>query len=853
MQNADNMKMTRTSDELFKHAVELFFGMNPIESWWFLVAFYFAKKRRLTIVENDGFISKSTIAYMDKEYAQITFDKEHFDDWEERGVKSLALLVKDVAKDSIEENIIFNLASWLRIKMHSVSLVGMMNNVFKQKRWEPAFLFEVAHCLMEIPDDWYNEHFETKFEMIVERIISNETRNAGGYIQPKELTQLMVKQLNYKEGSIYNPFTGLASLPIALTGEKCYAQEINPSIGVKAQLRLLAHGCSPDSIHLEDSIVDFKDADYIVCNPPFSLNIRNSQQKDFGFGRSFFRSDAFVLYAGALSAKKRFVVALPLGVLFRGGEDFTIRKELIAKGWIEKVIILPQRILQFTSLTLAVLVIDKQKPHRDSVQLVDASSCFNEGKRKVNVIDLDAINELIEGESRHSISVSIEQLFSNSCILLPTPYIDSEITSVPGQNIVELKQVLTVHRKRTTSDVEGKVLAHSDLPQSKFKVDINAESMTTREVRAGAIILDEELLVVDTATPFYRSGVFYPKKGVAYSHARSMLVFKYDKTKVLSQYLINELGRKYVKEQLAASSYSMFVKITSDEFLSIKINLPSIEKQREIVLNDQRSYINELGLELSTLELKQHDDFLKAVGARKHAIGQVMMNVISGMNLISNYVKKHDDIHKQDVVGISSGRTFGDLIDSLKSNITRVSKMIDLINKNITFSESETVVVVDVVNQFIKEDMGDFYTIQFASIDRSSCSISKDNLMQILSNIRTNAIRHGFIDKSKREAKAYVIRIEAYPIEHYGKQYLQLLVSNNGAPLQNGLTEDKIFTWGNSTGNGTGIGAWEIKSIVEHYGGTVSIHSYKDDMTTDFCVEYEILLPLSSKEDDDKQ
>ena len=129
MQKADNMKMTRTSDELFKHAVELFFGMNPIEPWWFLVAFYFAKKRRLSIVENDGFISKSTIAYMDKDYAQITFDKEHFDDWEERGVKSLALLVKDVAKDSIEENIIFSLASWLRIKMHGAS---MMNNVFKQ-------------------------------------------------------------------------------------------------------------------------------------------------------------------------------------------------------------------------------------------------------------------------------------------------------------------------------------------------------------------------------------------------------------------------------------------------------------------------------------------------------------------------------------------------------------------------------------------------------------------------------------------------------------------------------------------------------------------------------------------------
>ena len=849
MQKADNMKMTRTSDELFKHAVELFFGMNPIEPWWFLVAFYFAKKRRLSIVENDGFISKSTIAYMDKDYAQITFDKEHFDDWEERDVKSLALLVKDVAKDSIEENIIFSLASWFRIKMHGAS---MMNNVFKQKQWEPAFLFEVAHCLMEIPDDWYNEHFETKFEMIVERIISNEGRNVGGYIQPKELTQLMVKQLNYKEGSIYNPFTGLASLPIALTGEKCYAQEINPSIGMKAQLRLLAHGCSPDSIHLEDSLVDFKDADYIVCNPPFSLNIRNSQQKDFGFGRSFFRSDAFALYAGALSAKKRFVVALPLGVLFRGGEDFTIRKELIAKGWVEKVIILPQRILQFTSKTLAILVIDKQKPHRDSVQLVDASSCFNEGKRKVNIIDLDAINELIEGESRHSISVSIEQLFSNSCILLPTPYIDSEIISVPGQNIVELKQILTRHRKRTTSDVVGKVLAHSDLPQSKFKVDFNAESMTTREVRVGAIILDEELLVVDTATPIYRSGVFYPQKGVAYSLASSMLVFKYDKTKVLPQYLINELGREYVKEQLVASSYSMFVKITYDEFLSIKINLPSIEKQREIVLNDQRSYINELGLELSALELKQHDDFLKAVGARKHAIGQVMMNVISGMNLISNYVKKHDDIHKQDVVGISSGRTFEDVIASLKSNISRVSKMINVINKDITYGVSEEVIVEDVIGEFVHEDMGDFYSIQTSFNGKHICLMSKDSLLQLLSNIRANAILHGFTDSKKRDAKKiYVIRIETDTIEQNGKPYLQLLIANNGTPLLDGFTQDKVFTWGNSTGNSTGIGAWEVRSIVEHYYGTVTINSYKDDMTTDFCVEYEILLPLSSKEDDD--
>ena len=103
-----------------------------------------------------------------------------------------------------------------------------------------------------------------------------------------------------------------------------------------------------------------------------------------------------------------------------------------------------------------------------------------------------------------------------------------------------------------------------------------------------------------------------------------------------------------------------------------------------------------------------------------------------------------------------------------------------------------------------------------------------------------NAVRHGFIDESRTD---YSIRIDLLPCKlENGDVGVCISVANNGAPLSNAVSSDKIYTWGVSS-NGTGIGAYEVKGIIEAAGGRVDFESNPNE-ESGYCVKYKLMLPL---------
>ena len=99
----------------------------------------------------------------------------------------------------------------------------------------------------------------------------------------------------------------------------------------------------------------------------------------------------------------------------------------------------------------------------------------------------------------------------------------------------------------------------------------------------------------------------------------------------------------------------------------------------------------------------------------------------------------------------------------------------------------------------------------------------------ILENIVSNAISHGFdkqndnniirielIEKTY-DAIEYELEGKTYKYEYYDipvKYYLSLVVSNNGKPLAQGLTQEKMERWGETTNSShTGIGVFQIKEL----------------------------------------
>src|SRR5690554_6979325 len=68
-------------------------------------------------------------------------------------------------------------------------------------------------------------------------------------------------------------------------------------------------------------------------------------------------------------------IVLPHGVLFRGGEEGTIRKNLIEKNKIDAIIGLPPNIFFGTGIPTIIMVL-RQKRDREDVLIIDASKGF---------------------------------------------------------------------------------------------------------------------------------------------------------------------------------------------------------------------------------------------------------------------------------------------------------------------------------------------------------------------------------------------------------------------------------------------------------------------------------------------
>ena len=58
------------------------------------------------------------------------------------------------------------------------------------------------------------------------------------------------------------------------------------------------------------------------------------------------------------------------------------------------------------------------------------------------------------------------------------------------------------------------------------------------------------------------------------------------------------------------------------------------------------------------------------------------------------------------------------------------------------------------------------------------------------------------------------------------------------------MDEGRIFTYGQSSGKGEGLGGWQIKNIVEHYGGIVNVESNDGSDTNGFTVAYVMRFPV---------
>ncbi len=334
------------------------------------------------------------------------------------------------------------------------------------------------------------------YEYLISMFAANAGKKAGEFYTPHEVSMLMSEIVadhlkDRDEIKIYDPTSGSGSLLINIgksaakfieneNNIKYYAQELKQNTYNLTRMNLVMRGILPDNIvtrngdTLENDWPYFDEndpigtydplyVDAVVSNPPYS-QAWNPEDKEtdpryarFGLAPKGKADYAFLLHdLFHIKSDGIMTIVLPHGVLFRGGEEGEIRKNLIEQNHIDAIIGLPANIFFGTGIPTIIMVL-KQKRTNTDVLIVDASKGFIKvGKNnKLRASDIRRIVDVVtkrESVEKFSKVVSRDEIRNNEYNLNIPRYVDSSEASeswdiyasmfggIPWSEIDELKE-----------------------------------------------------------------------------------------------------------------------------------------------------------------------------------------------------------------------------------------------------------------------------------------------------------------------------------------------------------------------------------------------------------------------------
>lgn len=302
------------------------------------------------------------------------------------------------------------------------------------------------------------------YEYLISNFASNAGKKAGEFYTPHEVSMLMSEIIahhlkNRNNISIYDPTSGSGSLLINIGKSaakymdneniKYFAQELKENTYNLTRMNLVMRGIKPANIFTrnadtleEDWPIDLDSyppvlrVDAVVSNPPYS-QAWNPEDKEndpryvgYGLAPKGKADYAFLLHdLYHVSPDGIMTIVLPHGVLFRGGEEGEIRKNLIEKNQIDTIIGLPANIFFGTGIPTIIMVL-RQNRNNDDVLIIDASKGFvKEGKNnKLRACDIRKIADAVAGRisiPKFSRTVSRDEIRNNDYNLNIPRYVDS--------------------------------------------------------------------------------------------------------------------------------------------------------------------------------------------------------------------------------------------------------------------------------------------------------------------------------------------------------------------------------------------------------------------------------------------
>ncbi len=301
------------------------------------------------------------------------------------------------------------------------------------------------------------------YEYLMRHFATESGKSKGQFYTPAEVSRIMAQVIgigtdrarNTGLTTVYDPTCGSGSLLLKVADEaganvSLYGQEKDSATSSLARMNMYLHNNPTATIRPGNTLASpqffaddgsLKTFDYVVANPPFSdkrwgngvdtaddphtrftLGVPPPRQGDYAYLLHIVRS---------LKQHGKGACILPHGVLFRGGAEGAIRRNLVDRGYLKGIIGLPANLFYGTGIPACIVVLDKENAStRRGIFVMDASKDFlKEGpKNRLRAMDIHRIvdvfnrREDVPGFSR---MVGVEEISRNGYNLNLPRYIDS--------------------------------------------------------------------------------------------------------------------------------------------------------------------------------------------------------------------------------------------------------------------------------------------------------------------------------------------------------------------------------------------------------------------------------------------
>lgn len=265
------------------------------------------------------------------------------------------------------------------------------------------------------------------------------------FTTPEIIGDIFSKILRVKPNETCFDFAyGKGKLALQVGNTKIYGMEKNEYNKETANLLLKISNKEGEVIQGDSLEDEIKEADVVISDPPFRLNILPKDNKEYlKWGSSLRSSDLAFLSLAIFKAKSRGAMIVPQGVLFNSGNEGKVRESIIKDGHIEGIISLPNNILSYTGIPVSIIFFRKDK-FCDKIFMLDATKSFFEkirGGVTINEENLERIVKIYNNfEEVENISkfVDIKEIIDNNQgVLTVGRYIETKIKKIDVKSLIK--------------------------------------------------------------------------------------------------------------------------------------------------------------------------------------------------------------------------------------------------------------------------------------------------------------------------------------------------------------------------------------------------------------------------------